>query len=145
MVLNNDLAPTFADLAGVAPPAFVDGRSLRPLLSASPPATWRTAFLIEHRSSGTEYGYVRAIPEYSAVRTAQYSYVEYPTTNDKDKELYDLNADPTELTNIYYKAVPSVPPRPELKARLDALKSCQPEDDPETPEVETPCQTAEGE
>jgi arylsulfatase A-like enzyme len=57
MALNNDLAPTFADLAGVAPPA-------------------------------------------------------------------------------------SVPPRPDLKARLDALKDCQP-DDPNTPEVEIPCQKAE--
>jgi membrane-anchored protein YejM (alkaline phosphatase superfamily) len=37
MALNNDLAPTFAELAGVASPAFVDGRSLMPLLSASPP------------------------------------------------------------------------------------------------------------
>src|SRR4028118_230185 len=37
MVLNNDLAPTFADLAGVDPPKFVDGRSLAPLLAETPP------------------------------------------------------------------------------------------------------------
>jgi N-acetylglucosamine-6-sulfatase len=136
MALNNDLAPTFADLAGVAPPAFVDGRSLRPMLAESPPATWRTAFLVEHRSSGTEYGYVKAIPEYFGMRTAQYSYVEYETG---EKELYDLNADPTELTNIYYKAGHSVPPRPELKARLDALKQCK-----GTGATQPSCEAAEG-
>jgi N-acetylglucosamine-6-sulfatase len=120
MALNNDLAPTFASWAGLSPPDLVDGRSLSPLLSASPSARWRTAFLIEHRSAPEEYGYVRAIPEYYAVRTAHYSYVEYPTTG--EKELYDLNADPTELTNIYNSASPSL--LSDLEQRLNALKSC---------------------
>jgi N-acetylglucosamine-6-sulfatase len=49
MVLNNDLAPTFADLAGAEAPPFVDGRSLRPLLEDDPPPPkeWRRRFLIE--------------------------------------------------------------------------------------------------
>ena len=49
MVLNNDLAPTFADLAGAKTPPFVDGRSLKPLLDAKPTpiADWRQRFLIE--------------------------------------------------------------------------------------------------
>src|SRR5215208_3608483 len=67
MALNNDLAPTFASWAGLTPPAFVDGRSLSPLLTASPPATWRNAFLVEHRRSPEEFGYVTAIPNYDAV------------------------------------------------------------------------------
>jgi len=119
MALNNDLAPTFASWAGVVPPSFVDGRPLAPLLASSPPAMWRTAFLGEHRRTPEEFAYVRAIPNYSAVRTAQYNYVEYGTG---EKELYDLNADPTELTNIYNSASPML--RSELKARLDALKTC---------------------
>ena len=49
MVLNNDLAPTFADLAGVDPPDFVDGRSLGPLLDGTPTPEedWRQRFLVE--------------------------------------------------------------------------------------------------
>ena len=49
MVLNNDLAPTFADLAGTEAPSFVDGRSLLPLLDdePTPPEDWRRRFLIE--------------------------------------------------------------------------------------------------
>jgi N-acetylglucosamine-6-sulfatase len=119
MALNNDLAPTFAFWAGVRPPGFVEGRSLAPLLTSSPPATWRTAFLIEHRRTPEEFAYVRAIPNYFAVRTARYNYVEYGTG---EKELYDLNADPTELTNIYNSAPQTL--RSELKARLEALKIC---------------------
>jgi N-acetylglucosamine-6-sulfatase len=47
---NVDLAPTFAELAGVQPPDFVDGRSLVPLLhgDTTAAASWRGAFLIEH-------------------------------------------------------------------------------------------------
>jgi N-acetylglucosamine-6-sulfatase len=135
MALNNDLAPTFADLAGVRPPGFVDGRSLSPLLTASPPATWRTAFLIEHRSSPEEFGYVRAIPEYYAVRTARYSYVEYGTG---EKELYDLNADPTELTSLHasasHQALIS-----DLTGRLDELKRCA-----GTGPTQPSCEAAEG-
>ncbi len=49
MVLNNDLAPTFADLAGAETPSFVDGRSLKPLLKDDPPPPedWRQRFALE--------------------------------------------------------------------------------------------------
>jgi N-acetylglucosamine-6-sulfatase len=49
MVLNNDLAPTFADLARAKTPDFVDGRSLKPLLTDHPPPTsdWRQRFVLE--------------------------------------------------------------------------------------------------
>jgi N-acetylglucosamine-6-sulfatase len=49
IVLNNDLAPTIADLAGAKTPSFVDGRSLRPLLTDDPPplSDWRKRFIVE--------------------------------------------------------------------------------------------------
>jgi len=53
LVANIDLAPTFAAWAGVEVPAKVDGRSLTPLLAATPPADWRKATLIEHMNSAT--------------------------------------------------------------------------------------------
>jgi N-acetylglucosamine-6-sulfatase len=133
LVLNNDLAPTFASWAGVRPPDFVDGRSLSPLLSASPPTSWRSAFLIEHRNSENEYPSVRAIPAYEAVRTANHLYVEYETG---EEELYNLRRDPYELTSRHDSAPQTL--LPELKARLEALKVCAKADT-----SATSCKTAE--
>jgi N-acetylglucosamine-6-sulfatase len=55
LVLNNDLAPTFAQLGGARVPRFVDGRSLKPLLTDNPPSpqNWRSAFLVEAASELT--------------------------------------------------------------------------------------------
>ena len=134
MALNNDLAPTFASWAGITPPSFVDRRSLAPLLRANPPASWRTAFLVEHRRTPEEFAYVRAIPNYDAVRTSRYNYVEYQTG---EKELYNLDADPTELTNNYRRAPQKL--RSELKERLEELKICTGAD-----ASATSCRRAEG-
>jgi arylsulfatase A-like enzyme len=141
LVLNTDYFPTFMNLAGVQTPTYVDGRSLLPVLTGSAPP-WRTAILIEGRA----YTADPEIPvdrNYNAIRRSTTKYVEY---EGGFRELYDLSpvADPNELRNTYYSADPTVAPRPALKARLDALRSCQPQDDPATPEVERPCQAAEG-
>jgi arylsulfatase A-like enzyme len=48
-VLNIDVAPTLAALASVTLPVSVDGESFDGWLLGSPPASWRTDFLIEHR------------------------------------------------------------------------------------------------
>lgn len=49
IVLNNDLAPSFAELAGIVPPDFVDGRSIIPLLRGQQAGLPRKAFLAERR------------------------------------------------------------------------------------------------
>jgi N-acetylglucosamine-6-sulfatase len=114
MVINNDLAPTFAKLAGVSAPTFVDGRSLTPLLTSSPPTTanWRSAFETEAAGIGNR-------PAYQAVRTHQYLYVEYASGA---RELYNLYTDPYQLSNVYAASDPALVTR--LKARLDALRNC---------------------
>ena len=89
LVVNIDLAPTFAQLAGVDTPA-VEGRSLLPLLTSSE-APWRTDFLMEHLRMD-----VGGVPTYCAVHSERYVYVDYITG---EEELYDLARDPFELQN----------------------------------------------
>ena len=125
MVLNNDFAPTFADLAGLPPPDSVDGRSFAALLDTrrgNDPASWRTAFEVrkwDKPEDAPSYKAVTSIPPYRAVRTQRYIYVEY---NNGEHELYDLEKDPYELRNIYGSADPDL--IAELDSRLDALVDC---------------------
>jgi arylsulfatase A-like enzyme len=125
MVLNNDFAPTFADLAGLPPPASVDGRSFASLLDRTKrndPSSWRTAFEIrnwDNKRNETSYRAVTPVPPYRAVRTQRYLYVEYAAG---ERELYDLRKDPYELHNLHDSADPDLISK--LDARLDALRDC---------------------
>jgi arylsulfatase A-like enzyme len=89
MVLNHDLAPTFAEIAGVDPPAFVDGRSFLPLLQGTE-GGWRQSFLIQRRQfevqylelaefSGMTADLIDRSAAYDAIRTKNWTYVEYGT------------------------------------------------------------------
>ena len=51
-VLNIDIAPTVAALAGVVPPVPLDGASFADWLGETPPAQWRDDLLFEHWRSG---------------------------------------------------------------------------------------------
>lgn len=111
LVLNIDLAPTFADLAGIPPGSPVDGRSLAPLLRGGPePARWRRAFEVEYLGHEHPPG---SPPDYRGVRTARYAFIRY---DNGWRELYDLRTDPFELRNL----AGDRPPRP-LEASLGAL------------------------
>ena len=110
LVANIDLAPTFAELAGAALPQTVDGTSLVPLLQNAE-APWREALLIEHWP--TEEGVGSRIPEFYAVRTAGWKYVEYSTG---ETELFDVENDPYELMNLT-----TVRDFEEMKAQLVGL------------------------
>ena len=116
MVLNNDLAPTFAAIAGVEPPSFVDGRSFLELLT-KPETPWRRSFLIERRQMETHELAGNAIID--GIRTARHTYVEYGTG---ERELYDLENDPFQPKNIAGTADPAL--LQAFAARLAELKNC---------------------
>jgi N-acetylglucosamine-6-sulfatase len=122
LVLNNDFAPTIAALAGAALPTKpedgfeVDGSSFAPLLTNSPPSSWRQAFLEEGWLEG---GTKMPTPTHKSVHTQDHMFIELDTG---ERELYDLSTDPYQLqskpragSEQFYSA---------LGTRLNALRAC---------------------
>ena len=112
-VLNNDLAATIADLAGATPTLTMDGRSLVPIMQGQNPA-FRNAFLVEQfdGSLDTAPGGPELadfpVPESPSMSIRMLNparlytiYDTYYTTDPVNgQELYDLLADPHQLTNL---------------------------------------------
>ncbi|MFI6225158.1 sulfatase-like hydrolase/transferase [Nocardia salmonicida] len=119
MALSIDLAPTLYDWAGIPIPDQVDGRSLTPVLSGDT-LGWRTDFGAEYGGNGdngrngiaqeqipgtdTPVMYALDMPSWSAVRNRRYLYVRWydreRPLDQREYELYDLRADPYQLTNL---------------------------------------------
>lgn len=123
---NVDLAPTIAELAGVIPPAYVDGRSLVALFGGQLPALadWRSAFFLEvYGQEGGEEGEVEqvlsSLNREIGLRTLDYLYAEHA---DGSVELYDMKNDPYQLQNIAGTADPAL--LDELSAFLQSLQGC---------------------
>jgi N-acetylglucosamine-6-sulfatase len=118
LVINNDFAPTIADLAEVPTPDFVDGRSFAPLLTVSPPSSWRSAFLEEGtlETIGTD----TPTPTHEGVHTQDHMFIEYVDTG--EYELYDLDTDPDQLESIQQPDNPQL--HSQMQSRLDALSNC---------------------
>jgi len=93
IVLNIDVAPTILDMAGVEPPAIMQGKSMLPLFDEKKPQ-WRDSFLFTYWRD-----LIPTLPRIVAVRTDRYVYSTYPDIDDLD-ELYDLQNDPYEMTNL---------------------------------------------
>ena len=96
-----DLFPTLLGLAGVDPPTGIDGKDLAALWSSNV-ADWRPHLLLAYRDS------IRAL------RGDRYKLIVY--TRIDHRELFDLETDPHELTNLA-----EVEEHAETVARLERL------------------------
>jgi arylsulfatase A-like enzyme len=94
--LNIDIAFTFGELAGVVPPVQQDGQSMVRFLADTEPA-WRTDFLYEQWLDADEEDNDLVPPTLACVRSDQFKWTEYDSG---ESELFDLAADPYELTNL---------------------------------------------
>jgi len=102
LVILQDLAPTIIDIAGGKPGAQIQGRTLTPLISGRK-SGWRKSVLIEYWAENAYPWLVNMT--YKAVRTDRYKYIHWVNRNRAREldELYDLDADPYELTNLIHR------------------------------------------
>jgi N-acetylglucosamine-6-sulfatase len=106
LAANVDLAPTILDAAGARAARRLDGRSLLPF--ARDP----------RRRSGRDI--LLETTTYSAIRTPRHVFVQHSTG---EQELYDLVADPHQLTSLHADAR-LTPVKNQLAARLAKLRAC---------------------
>ena len=99
LVILQDLAPTLLHLAGGRPGPQIQGRSLLPLF-AGHRAGWRKSFLIEYWAENAMPWLVGMT--YKAVRTDRHKYIRWVNRarDGELDELYDLDRDPYEITNL---------------------------------------------
>lgn len=104
-----DLIPTFFQFADIELPWKMHGHDLTPLLTA-PESSWDhpslTAFTARSYGSHTHQlpddvaeRSINGIPWYFMLRQKQFKYIRYVVEGEIE-ELYDLTADPEELTNL---------------------------------------------
>ena len=96
MVLALDIAPTLVELGGGKPGPQIQGLSLLPLLKKRSRA-WRKSFLIEYYNESA-WPWIVGM-SYKAVRTQSAKLVHWVHKEGVD-ELYDLERDPYEITNV---------------------------------------------
>ncbi len=142
LINNTDFAPTLLDLAGVAAPATMQGRSFRPMIEGRPvPADWRT---------GTYYRYWMHLahhdnPAHYGIRTRDFKLIFFyglpldakgalPEPTTAGWELYDLRTDPEEMHNVYSE-LKYAETAARLKRELAQLKVQVGDSDARYPEV----------
>ena len=96
--MNVDFAPTLLDMAGVKVPKDMQGKSLLPILknNGKAPDDWRKSVYYHYY----EYPAEHSVKRHYGIRTKDFKLIHF--YNDINEwEMYDMNKDPHEMTNIY--------------------------------------------
>jgi arylsulfatase A-like enzyme len=97
LVQNLDYAQTFLDIAGVKVPGDMQGLSMVPLLRGDA-KDWRSQIYYHYY----EFPSVHMVAKHYGIRGERYKLIRFYEFD--EWELYDLETDPEELTNLYGKA-----------------------------------------
>ncbi|MFN7925636.1 MAG: sulfatase [Bryobacteraceae bacterium] len=135
MAVNIDLAPTILDYAGVAAPATMQGKSLRPILEGKASPDWRTSMyyayyenswvlagkgLAARSDPSFQYFTPHRIGPHRGVRTMTHKLIHYYAEGNY-WELFSLSEDPNELNNVYGK-LGTEAITAELKSEMERLR-----------------------
>lgn len=123
-VNSPDLVTLFSHTAGIQIPWKTHGRDIRPLLANPETAQWSMPTLLTHtgRSYGSDTNVIPTnarltdtshTPWYAMLRDGRYKYIRTLVEGEME-EVYDLQADPDELTNLAL--------RPENRKLLQSLR-----------------------
>ena len=99
LVSNVDFAETFLEIAGVEIPGDMQGASLVPILRNETPDDWRKSHYYQYYEFENNSRTAHMVRRHYGVRTGRYKLINF--YNVGEWELYDLEADPREMTNIY--------------------------------------------
>jgi arylsulfatase A-like enzyme len=124
LVQNLDYAQTFLEIAGATQPKDMQGLSLVPLMKGEKPENWRSEIYYHYY----EYPSVHMVPRHYGIRTKRHKLMHFYQFKN-EWEMYDLNRDPDELSNLYGKKE-TMKLQSKLKQRLKNLqKSYEDESD----------------
>ena len=124
LVQNLDYAETFLDVAGIAIPDDMQGRSLAPLFRGESPADWRDSIYYHY----LEYPGAHSVRRHYGVRTRTHKLIRYYNIN--EWELFDLSKDPDELMSVHGKEeYASV--QKDLEGELTRLQKLYADNEPE--------------
>ena len=113
LIQNLDFAPTMLDMAGLPAPGNMQGRSFKKLAVPENPQPWRDAIYYRYWMSRAHFN----IPAHLGVRTGRYKLIYFydndrgpdgrtavlgakPNVREPFWELYDLEKDPQEMSNV---------------------------------------------
>lgn len=114
LVINQDLAPTYLDLAGLPANAGMHGASFKGLARGEKPENWRTSFLAYYRK---ELG---DTPTCRGIRTENAKLIIYPNRPEWT-EVYDLKNDPYELNRLPADGPLATRLKAELEVQMKAV------------------------
>ncbi|MFC2111645.1 sulfatase [Bacteroidota bacterium] len=103
IVSNLDFAETFLDLAGVAVPEDMQGRSIVPVFQGNTPEDWRKSFYYQYY----EFPGGHDVARHYGVTNGKYKLIHFygPSHIEGEEynkwELFDLEKDPNELNSVY--------------------------------------------
>ena len=114
MAMNVDFAPTLLDFAGLDVPEEMQGESFKLALEGRGEASRSSVYYHYY-----EYPKWHKVQPHYGIRTDRYKLMHFYYSMD-EWELYDMEADPQEMRNLYAEADPALVAG--LKAELDSIR-----------------------